>query len=79
MPTVSLPVPVSGKRNVHDPSSVGCPHVDMVHKMLTFQSGNEEIDLVAFGVRPALDDCCPKLDVGLVHLGGLAYVDLGEG
>ena len=51
----------------------------MVHKMLTFQSGNEEIDLVAFGVRPALDDCCPKLDVGLVHLGGLAYVDLGEG
>ena len=43
---------------------------------LTFQSGNEEIDLVAFGVRPALDDRRPELDVGLVHLRGLAHVDL---
>ena len=47
-----------------------------LRKLLTFQSWNEEIDLVAFGVRPALDDCRPEFDVGLVHLGGLAYVDL---
>lgn len=37
---------------------------------------NEEIDFISFCVRPALDDGRPQLDVCLVHLAGLADVDL---
>ena len=37
---------------------------------------NEEIDFISFCVRPALDDGRPQLDVCLVHLAGLAHVDL---
>ena len=56
------------------------PPVDIIYKnqnaKLTFQRGDEEVDLVALGVRPALDDGRPELDVGLVHLRRLAHVDL---
>ena len=43
---------------------------------VTFVGGNEKVNFVSFGVRPALDDGRPQLDVGLVHLARLADVDL---
>lgn len=39
-------------------------------------SGHEKINFVSFGVRPALDDGGPELDISLIHLTRLSHVDL---
>ena len=43
---------------------------------LTLPSWHQQLNLFPLGVRPALDDGRPQLNVGLVHLAGLPHVDL---